>query len=52
MKTSAHTPKTMPVKWKKNGGKNVALFWAYEQMFSLAHEIWGIMDSDGSDNFA
>ena len=40
------------VKWKNNGGKNVALFWAYEQMFSLAHEIWGIMDSDGSDNFA
>ena len=32
--------------------KNVALFWAYEQMFSLPHEIWGIMDSDGSYNFA
>ena len=30
----------------------MALFWAYEQMFSLPHEIWGIMDSDGSDNFA
>ena len=30
----------------------MALFWAYEQMFSLPHEIWGMMDSDGSDNFA
>ena len=40
------------VKWKYNGGKNVALFWAYEQMFSLPHEIWGIMDSDEPDNFA
>jgi hypothetical protein len=40
------------VKWKDNGGKNVALFWAYEQMFSLPHEIWGIMDSDGSYSFA
>jgi len=37
---------------KKNGGQNVALFWAYEQMFSLPHEIWGIMDIDGLYNFA
>jgi hypothetical protein len=25
---------------------------AYEQMFSLPHEIWGIMDNDRSYNFA